>query len=946
VSEPSISDIKAASVPADDLLDAGLAIAFGPGSVAPNSSTDSRKEPHSHPPKTPRVHLREPEEDAAAPLIRPGSQEMPSPIEPGETVGRYQLLGEISRGGMGAVLKGRDVDLGRDIAIKVLLEAHRDRAELAQRFIEEAQIAGQLQHPGIAPIYELGVFPDRRPYFTMKLVKGQTLAASLAARKNLADDRSKLLGVFEQVCQTLAYAHSRGVIHRDLKPSNVMVGAFGEVQVMDWGLAKILRSGGVADEAMARQCQKRGLADPGNEAEANVSASEVGDADASYLHFGSRTQAGSMLGTPAYMAPEQAGGVVDLIDERTDVFGLGAILCEILTGQPPFTGAAGEIRHKAKIAEMDEAYTRLGECGADKELIALARNCLAPQPWDRPRHAGEVASALIHYERSSAQRLRQAELDRTAAEARADSERKRRHVTLALGSLVVLLVLAGTTGTALWWKHQAALASERLALATEAEKALGDAMKDEAAGRWADARATLAQAVGRLGNTGPDSLRERLHLALADATMVAEFDDIGLRLSKGSRSFDENATLADRLYAEAFEKYGIGLASAELSQGVTRVRDSAIRETLIGFLHDWLYWAPDSNRAKVRALLEGADDNEWRRSLREALAAKDSGKLKALTDQPEATRQPAIVVCNLADALSRLSAGADGVKLLRNVQRRQPNDFWINCLLARFLLKTRPKEAVGYARAAIALRPTSGLAHMSLAQAFLSEGDDEEAIAAFREAILRDPDVPTIHTEIVPLMASKGRLSEAPAIWEKILADDPRNHNAWFGYAELCLFLGDKEAYHRACKALMERFADTTEPLVAERVSRSCLLAPDSEEQLQVGLTLARRAASSGVDWLRPFYLLSQGLGEYRQNRPEKAIPLLQESAATIPYSTARLALSMAQFRCGLREEARKNLEAAVHVTTWDTKNNVFVDDLVAHILRREAESMLGPVSP
>jgi serine/threonine-protein kinase len=942
-----MSDLKAASLPPDDLLDAGLAIAFGPDSSNPFSSTgDGSKEPRSHPPKTPRVHLREPEEKSATPLVRPSSPEMPSPIEPGETVGRYHLLGEISRGGMGAVLKGRDVDLGRDIAIKVLLEAHRDRTELAQRFIEEAQIAGQLQHPGIAPVYELGMFPDRRPYFTMKLVNGQTLAALLAARKNLADDRSKLLGIFEQVCQTLAYAHSRGVIHRDLKPSNVMVGAFGEVQVMDWGLAKVLRSGGVADEAMARQCQKRGLPDSGNGTESAAPASKREDAESSCLHFGSRTQAGSMLGTPAYMAPEQAGGVVDLIDERTDVFGLGAILCEILTGQPPFTGTAAEIRRKAKIAEMEEAYTRLNECGADKELIALARNCLAPQPWDRLRHAGEVANAIIQYERSSAQRLRQAELDRAAAEAKADSERIRRHVIMAVGTLVLLVILAGVTGAAGWWKHQAGLASERLALATEAEKALGDAMKDEAAGRWADARATLAQAVGRLGDTGPASLRERLHLALADATMVAEFDEIGLRLSEGSRNYDENAALADRLYCQAFEKYGIGLASGDISQGVTRVRDSAIRETLIGFLHDWLYWALAGNRAKVRAILEGADDNEWRRSLREGLAAKDSAKLKALVDQPEALRQPAIVVCNLADALSRHSANAEGLKVLREAQRLQPNDFWINCLLARFFLESRSPDAVGYARAAIALRPTSGLAHMLLAQAFLSGDDKENAIAAFRDAILHDPDPPIIHTELVPLMASKGRLSEVPAIWEAILSVDPRSHKAWFGCAEVCLFLGDKEAYRRACKSLIERFADTTEPIVAERVSRSCLLSPDSDEQLQVGLALAQRAANSGVDWLRPYYLLAQGLGEYRRNRPERALPLLQESAATIPYPTARLALAMAQFRCGLKDEARKNLQAAVQSSGWDPEQNVFVDDLVAQILRREAEGMLGPVSP
>ena len=124
---------------------------------------------------------------------------------------------------------------------------HRDEPDLIRRFVEEAQIGGQLQHPGVVPVYELGSLADRRPFFAMKLVKGQTLAALLAGRASPADDLPRFLAIFEAVCQTVAYAHARGVIHRDLKPSNVMVGSFGEVQVMDWGLAKVLPRDGAAD---------------------------------------------------------------------------------------------------------------------------------------------------------------------------------------------------------------------------------------------------------------------------------------------------------------------------------------------------------------------------------------------------------------------------------------------------------------------------------------------------------------------------------------------------------------------------------------------------------------------------------------------------------------------------------------------------------------------------
>src|SRR5262249_3199746 len=160
----------------------------------------------------------------------------------------------------------------------------------------------------------------------------------------LRETLPQFLKIFEQVCQTLAYAHARGVIHRDLKPANVMVGAFGEVQVMDWGLAKVLAEGGIADEQRSQQRQ-----------EVSVIRTQRTQGSGT-AEIGSHTQAGSVLGTPAYMAPEQARGDVDLVDERADVFGLGAILCEILTGKPPFTGKSVEAQRKAQAAQVGDAH--------------------------------------------------------------------------------------------------------------------------------------------------------------------------------------------------------------------------------------------------------------------------------------------------------------------------------------------------------------------------------------------------------------------------------------------------------------------------------------------------------------------------------------------------------------------------------------------------------------
>jgi eukaryotic-like serine/threonine-protein kinase len=231
--------------------------------------------------------------------------------------GRYSLRGEVGRGGMGVVLAAHDPALNRDLALKVLRGEHAGQPEVEQRFREEAQIGGQLQHPGVVPVYELGSFDDGRAYFTMKLVKGATLAHLLRQRPDPSQDRPRFLKIFEQVCQAVAYAHSKRVIHRDLKPANVMVGAFGEVQVMEWGLVKVLAN---EDGLPPEDATPPGGTDP---LTANA------------------TQSGTVVGPPGYMAPEQARGETGRLDERCDVFGLGALLCEILSAEPPLRGGAG-----------------------------------------------------------------------------------------------------------------------------------------------------------------------------------------------------------------------------------------------------------------------------------------------------------------------------------------------------------------------------------------------------------------------------------------------------------------------------------------------------------------------------------------------------------------------------------------------------------------------------
>src|SRR5438874_1729614 len=288
----------------------------------------------------------------------------------------------------------------------------------------EARIGGQLQHPGIVAVYELGRLLDARLYIAMKLIRGRTLAELLEGRADPAADRARHLATFEQVCQAVAYAHACGVVHRDLKPSNVMVGSFGEVQVMDWGLAKVLDRGGIADEERSLRGQADG--DPVRTLRTGSTADE--------------SRAGSVLGTPAYMAPEQARGQLDMLDERADVFGLGAILCEILTGLPPYTASTGdEVYRKAARADLGEALARLDACGAEAELVALAKSCLAAAPRDRPRDASVVVAALSAHLAGVRERLKAAELARVRAESRAAGERKRRRLVVGLAASLLAL---------------------------------------------------------------------------------------------------------------------------------------------------------------------------------------------------------------------------------------------------------------------------------------------------------------------------------------------------------------------------------------------------------------------------------------------------------------------------------------------------------------------------
>ena len=344
---------------------------------------------------------------------------------------RYKIIDEIARGGMGVIFRAYDNELKRDLALKVMLAKGAIRESNVSMFLREARITGQMQHPGVVPIHELGHLSDGRPFIAMKLVRGQTFRKLIKQEADSENRMGRLLDVFGQVCQTMAYAHSRGIIHRDLKPENVMVGAFGEVQIMDWGLAKKI-SKGTARSTRAAHGDTNSLDHP--QAISSEDVGTVGSDDNSTLH--SHTRFGVVMGTPAYMPPEQSSGDIELINERADVFSLGVILCEILTGRPPSPVKAAN--------NQSQLRTELDDCNAATELVELARMCLEYHPQMRPANAGIVADRMASYFDSVDQKLRDAELETTRQRTQAIEEKRRRTIARWLvASVVTTLLVSG-----------------------------------------------------------------------------------------------------------------------------------------------------------------------------------------------------------------------------------------------------------------------------------------------------------------------------------------------------------------------------------------------------------------------------------------------------------------------------------------------------------------------
>ncbi|MGC4003910.1 MAG: serine/threonine-protein kinase [Pirellulales bacterium] len=326
----------------------------------------------------------------------------PSSLGESSSLGtRFRIVRPHAEGGLGSVYVARDTELDREVALKEIQFDKADDPHNRSRFVREAEITGGLEHPGIVPVYGFGAYPDGRPFYAMKFIRGNSLKEAIARYHKPKDDEHRtatdknlelrrLLQRFIDVCEAIDYAHARGVLHRDLKPGNIMLGRHGETLVVDWGLAKPL--GKLPDDLEAKRTlpADRSTIDISKMPEAPLVPASSKSASEE------PTQMGNTLGTPAFMSPEQAHGRIDLLDARSDVFSLGATLYALLTGTVPYRGT-NTVELLTKAQNADYAKPRSIAKSIPRDLEAICLKAMAPAMTDRYPTAKAVADDVEHW---------------------------------------------------------------------------------------------------------------------------------------------------------------------------------------------------------------------------------------------------------------------------------------------------------------------------------------------------------------------------------------------------------------------------------------------------------------------------------------------------------------------------------------------------------------------
>jgi serine/threonine-protein kinase len=629
----------------------------------------------------------------------------PTPPEPGEgspplplegtalpQVPGYEVEGVLGRGGMGVVFRARHLSLDRVVALKMALAgAYAGPAE-RERFRREAEAVARLRHPNVVHVYDVGE-ADGRPYFTMEFVEGGSLAQQLAGTPQPARQAAALLAALAAGVQA---AHAAGIVHRDLKPGNVLLTTDGTPKVTDFGLARRLDS-------------ETGL-----------------------------TRTGALVGTPAYVAPEQARGKAAAVGPAADVYALGAILYELLTGRPPFRGETAT-ETVLQVLHQDPVPPARLNARVPRDLETVCLKCLHKQPERRYASAGALAEDLDRFLQGEAIAARpEGWLERWA-------RWLRRRPALLVGLTGGLLLAAALVGGG---------------LSLRAERAAADRAK---------------------------ALLDQLDRDSRDQKFVARLDSIHLNRSTGVDGRHDRRLArrrADQDYATAFREGGFGEVHDDPGSVAARVTASNVHESLVGALDDWAVcaaYADDPGRQGW--LLEVArradpDPTGLRNRLRDPAAARDPEALGRWAAEAKPSVQ---LLVTLAERLQ--DAGADAVPFLRQVQHDHPNDFFANLRLGDALLAKQPGEAIRYYQAALAVRPGSAVVHDVLGIALAKTRRLDEAIDHFREALGIEPEFANAHANLARALLFKGLADEGIDHYREALRIDPDDVYARVGLA-------------------------------------------------------------------------------------------------------------------------------------------------------------------
>lgn len=708
------------------------------------------------------------------------------PVQPGL---RYQILRPHAEGGLGQVYVARDSELHREVALKEIKARYADDLASRARFLQEAEITGGLEHPGVVPVYGLGQYGDGRPFYAMRFIRGDSLQEALErfhgagawAEGERAVQFRQLLKRFLDVCNAVAYAHSRGVLHRDLKPGNIMLGRYGETLVVDWGLAKV-----VARENASKKSadQTDGLVTLREQASALVPRSKS-----------QATEIGQAVGTPAFMSPEQAQGKLDKLGPATDVYSLGAILYVVLTGKPAFAGDAGDVFRRVERGEFTPP--RQIDVGVPAALDAICCKAMATRPTDRYATPLDLAADLEHW---LADEPVTAYPEPTMAQA---ARWARKHRTLVTGAAAALLVGTAALGTATILL-QAANSRERSAreLAVKKEREANE-QRDlaEQARRSEETQRKLSEAAR-------DIARQRYQLAL-DAFNTLVF---GIQNKLASRPATEE--LRRMLLENARSGLGKLVDSADSQH---QEADS----TLV-----WAHLQMGDVYSILGATADARSEYEKGHALAQKIAASDPA-----TSRPQ--RDLMVSYNRLGDIFLKVGSTEEALRAYRKALD-----------IARKLADTDPKGALP--------RVDLSLSHGRLGNVLLQLGDTKGALQAYRDGLeiskklaASDPANPQVQHELsiaqrdlgnalLLLGDSKGALEAYHVrldIAKKLAAADPANSRT---QRELCY------GYERLGKVLLQ-VGDANGALAAYRealgIARKLALADPTSTEAQRDLS-------------------------------------------------------------------------------------------------------------